>query len=320
MKRRRAMALVGGAVLTPGCAWAQTQARAYRVGGLTPVPRSAAHWVALFEELRGAGFVEGMNLAVAGFGVTPDQLEATAADLVRSNVDAILTGGTGPTRMAQRATATIPILTAVDDFVAQGFVASLARPAGNITGVSILGPELDGKRQEFLLTLVPNLRQIAALADPGSTSPQQIEALQAAAQVRGVSVSVHRAASQAEIAPAIEAARAAGVQAVNVLASQLFNVNRAEIMARIAQAALPAIYQWPEWVVEGGLAAYGPRFPTVYRQVARQLVRVLRGARPADIPVEQPTRVELALNRPAASRLGLTIPASLLVLADEVIE
>jgi len=301
-------------------AWAQQAGRTYRIGGITPVPRTAAHWVVLFDELKRDGFVEGINLTVTGFEIAPDRLDAAAAEMVARGIDVILSGGLAPTRAVQRATATVPILTAVDDFVAQGFVQSLARPGGNITGVSVLGPELNGKRQEILLELVPDAVRLGALVDPASSSQSEIDRLVADANARRVSLNVYRAGRLEEIGPAIETAGRERVQALNVLASQFFNVNRAEILGNIARVGLPAIYQWPEWVREGGLLAYGPRFTTVYRQVARQVTQVLRGASPSNLPVEQPTTFDLAFNGRAAKALGLVIPASLLARADEVIE
>ncbi len=263
MKRR---AVLGGLAAMPVAVRAQSPARIYRLGGITPLPRTASHWVALFDELKRQGFVEGTNLEIVGFNIPPDRLDAVAADIAAHGVDAIMSGGIVPTRAAKQATTTIPILTAVDDFVAQNFVASLARPDGNITGVSIFGPELDGKRQETLLERVPAARRIAALIDPASTPNSEIDKLEAAARSRGASFFGFRINRQEEIGPAIDAARAQGAEAINVLASQLFNVNHLEILDRLDRTGLPAIYQWPEWVTEGGLLAYGPRFTTVYRQ------------------------------------------------------
>ncbi len=299
---------------------AQGIARSVVVAGLTPIPRTAVHWVALFDELRKQGFAEGINLTVRGYSIAPDRLDAVAAEFVNAGVQAILSGGAGPTRAAQRATTAIPILTAVDDFIEQGFVTSLSHPGGNITGVSILGPALDGKRLELLIELAPQARKIALLVDPNSTPAGNLRSLEEWARQRDIAVATYRAGQQSEIAPAIEAARSAGAQAFNVLASQFFNVNRAEIIARIGRLAVPAIYQWPEWVPEGALVAYGPRFATVYRQIARQLATVLKGTKPADIPIEQPTNFELVVNAKLAKEIGLHVPAEMLFRADSVVE
>jgi putative ABC transport system substrate-binding protein len=178
----------------------------------------------------------------------------------------------------------------------------------------------DGKRLELLMDLVPAAGHIAALADPSATAPAQLQALQDAARKRGIELSIHLAAKPEAIVPAIDAAKASGAQALNVLAASLLNANQQVIIDRTATLKLPAIYQWPETAEAGGLAAYGPRFIEMYRQRARQLVKILRGAKPGDIPVEQPDKFELAINLKTAKALGLTVPQSLLARADEVIE
>ncbi len=203
---------------------------------------------------------------------------------------------------------------------AEQAVASLAHPGGNTTGISILATELDGKRQEILLEAVPLARRLALLVDPAVTAPHQLDALQDIAKARGITVSAHKAANSVEIMPAIDAAVAAGAQAFNVLASSLFNRYRPQIIERMAAIRIPAIYQWPEMAEEGGLIAYGPRFVGLYPQHALQTIKVLKGTKPADIPVEQPTKFELVINLQTATALGLTIPPALLGRADEVIE
>ena len=207
-----------------------------------------------------------------------------------------------------------------DDIVEDDIVASLARPGGNITGISILAPELDEKRLGILIELIPGCRQLAALVDPATTPPNHLQKLITTAQSFGVQLLVCRARSDREIGGAVEAALAGGAEGVMVLASALFHANRKAIIEQIYQARLPAMYQWPEYCAEGALIAYGPRFTLMYRQAARMLVKVMKGAKPADIPVEQPTKFELAINLKAAKELKLTISSSLLAAADEVIE
>jgi putative ABC transport system substrate-binding protein len=239
--------------------------------------------------------------------------------MVAAGVDAILvTAKLG--RPVQQATRTIPILAIGNDLVRQGFVGSLAHPGGNTTGISILGTELDGKRQQLLMGLVPGVKHIAVLADPAVTAPQHLQALHQMARARGRELSVHRAAKLEEIAPAVDAGKSSGAQALNVLASALFADNRRLIIERTAALRLPAMYQWPADAEAGGLVAYGARLTEIYRQRARQLVKILRGARPADIPVEQPTKFALVINQKTAKGLGLTVPPLLLAEADEVIE
>jgi len=229
-------------------------------------------------------------------------------------------GSTRAIAAAQAATRTIPMVGTADDMVASGLVPSLARPGGNLTGISIMATELDGKRQEILMELVPASRHMAALADPIATAQPQLEALQSATASRGVVLSIYQARGPEDIAAAIDAAHADGATALNMLASPMLNANRKTILDRSAALRLPAIYQWPETAEEGGLAAYGPRITALARDRARQVVKVLRGAKPADLPVEQPTRFELVINLKTAKALGLTIPPSILARADEVIE
>jgi putative ABC transport system substrate-binding protein len=205
--------------------------------------------------------------------------------------------------------------------VGSGLVASMAHPGGNTTGISLLATELDGKRQEMLTEIVPGARHIAALADSNTTAPRRLQALQDAARARGIELSVHRVAKAEEIGDVIDAIKAAGAQALNVLASPLLYAQRRLIIERTAALRLPAIYQWPETAEEGGLAGYGPRILQLYRDIySRQLVKLLKGAKPAEIPVEQPTKFELIINLKTAKALGVTVPQALLARADEVIE
>jgi putative ABC transport system substrate-binding protein len=322
MRRREFFVLLGGAaLLNASVGRTQEPGRVYRVGIMTPLPREDATSLAMFDELRRAGFVEGQNLQVYGrFSMREEEAPEVAAALVAAGVDAIVAGSLPRVRAAQKATQTIPILTMGDDLVLRGVVSSLAHPGGNTTGVSILATELDGKRLELLAELVPAARHIAALADPGVTAPEQLRALQDGVRTRGIELSVHLAAKPEEIVPAIDAAKALGAQALNVLAASVFNASQQAIIERTAALKLPAIYQWPENAEAGGLAAYGPRFTEMHRQRARQLVKIFRGAKPADVPVEQPTKFELVINLKTAKALGLTVPQSLLNRADEVIE
>jgi putative ABC transport system substrate-binding protein len=185
--------------------------------------------------------------------------------------------------------------------VASGLVRSLAQPGGNTTGVTILATELDGKRQDILIEAVPNLRRMAILADAHTTTPRHLQLLQDAARARGAECSIHGVANSEEVVPAIDAAKASGVAALNVLASPLLFANRRVIIERAARLRLPAVYQFPEMAEEGGLLAYGPRLIQMFRELGtRQLIKLFRGAKPADLPVEQPTHFELVINLQAA--------------------
>jgi putative tryptophan/tyrosine transport system substrate-binding protein len=324
MKRRDFITLLSGAtLLAPLAAGAQEPGRTYRLGNVHTSPRDAPHNVAFFDELRRLGFIEGENLTIdwRGFGMRIEQFEEFAAEQVKAPVDVILTGGDAAVRAVQRATAAIPILAMTDDMVGQGFVRSLAKPGGNMTGVSILATELDGKRQDILMETVPGLRRMAALADTNTTTPSKLQALQNAARARGVELSIHRVARPEEIVPAINAAKALDAAALNVLASSLLWNNRQVIFERAATLRMPAMYQWPEMAEAGGLVGYGPRIVQLYRDVmTRQLVKLLRGTKPADLPVQQPTRFELVINLRTAMAIGLEIPAGLVLRADELIE
>ena len=319
--RRKFIALVcGAAAMRLPAVRAQEAGRVYRLGILDGQGREDPKFVAMFEELRRAGFVEGQNLSVEGhFSARDDEAPAAAAAIVASGVDAIVvTARLG--RPMQQATRTIPILAVGNDLVRQGFVGSLAHPGGNTTGISILATELDGKRQELLMGLVPGARRIAALADPAVTAPERLQALEDMARARGVELTVQRAAKPEEIVPAIDAAKASGAQALDVLSSALLEENPRLYIERTAALKLPAISSWPESAEAGVLAAYGPRLTEIYRQLARQLVKILRGANPADIPVEQPTTFELVINLDTVKAMGLTIPQEMLDRADKVIE
>jgi putative ABC transport system substrate-binding protein len=324
MRRREVITLLSGAAAAwPLTARAQQPGRVYRLGILLQSPPDAQHQVALLAELQKHGFVAGQNLAVEwrGYGLRPEQFDELAREQVSAQVDVILCGGEAAARAAQQATTTIPIVLLVDDVIRAGLVRSLAQPGGNTTGVSILASDLDGKRQEILLEAVPGIRQVVALADPSSTTPSQLQALQDAASKRGVAVSVLQITRGDEIVPAIDIARASGVAALNVLASPLLFNNRHIVFERVAALRLPAIYQWPEMAEQGGLLGYGPRILDIFRDlISRQLVKVLRGTKPADIPVEQPTRFELVINLKAAQAIGHEIPAGLVLRADRVIE
>jgi putative tryptophan/tyrosine transport system substrate-binding protein len=233
----------------------------------------------------------------------------------------IVCAGEAAIRAAQRATKTIPILGDATDMVGAGLVRSLANTDGNTTGFSILASQLDGKRQEILLEVLPGVRRIAALADDQSTLQQELQTLQEAARGRGVQLLIYRVSTPEEIAGVIATAKNAGAEALNVLASAQFYVYRQTILNSVAEQRVPAIFSSPSESEEGGLIAYGPRLVQLYRDIkARQLIRLLRGAKPTDLPIEQPTRFELVINLKTAKTMGVTVPEALLARADKVIE
>ena len=325
MKRRELLRLVAGgsagALAQSRFGLAQTPSRVYRIGIMAGNRQDEVPWPAFFDELSRLGLIEGKNLQIDGhFSMRDETAADVAAGLTTHAVDAIVTGGYVRTRAAQTATRSIPILTVADDLVVMGLVNSLARPGGNTTGISILATELDGKRQELLLELIPSARSIGTLVDPNVTRPEQLKALVQQAQARGVECLIYTVGKPEEIIPSIEAAHAAAVQGLNVLAASLFNANQQIIIRQTAALQLPAIYQWPEIAEAGGLAAYGPNYNQLYRQHARQLAKLLQGTKPADMPIEQPATFELVINVKTAKALSLTIPIAVLARADEVIE
>jgi putative tryptophan/tyrosine transport system substrate-binding protein len=228
MRRRDFISLIGGAAATwPLTAHTQQASRTFRLGVLSLSPRNAPWITALFDALKSDGFIAGQNLTVddQGFSLRVDQLAEHASAIVEAKVDVIFCGGDPPVRTAQQATKEIPILAVAEDMLGSRFVASLAKPGGNTTGVSILSSELDGKRQEILMEAVPRARRYAALADVNSTSPQRLQTLQEATRAHGAEFSIHRVARAEEIVGAINAAKSSGAAALNVVGSALLYNN-----------------------------------------------------------------------------------------------
>ena len=324
MKRRTVLGIVAGAMAWPFAARADEwePGRVYRIGFLLPTPRKEPVVAALFDELRVHGLIEGQNLLVVGdgFGISFDQVPKAAAALVAASPDVINTGPEYAIRAVQKLTRTIPLVGMTEDMVGEGLVGSLARPGGNTTGVSLLSPELDGKRQEILIEAVPKLRKLAIFADANGTKPAHLKELEEAAQSRGVEPLVRRVAKRDEVMPAIKDVQGAGAQAINFLATPLFSVNAASFIAQVRESGVASMYQWPENAEDGAFAAYGPRYAEMYRLRARLDMQVLHGAKPADIPVQQPAKFELVFNLKTAKSIGIDLPNSLLLRADKVIE
>jgi putative tryptophan/tyrosine transport system substrate-binding protein len=274
--------------------------------------------------LHDLGYVEGQNLVLevryAEGG--DDRLRDLAADLVQLPVEVIVAGGSAAIRAAQHATRTIPIVMALSaDPVARGFVASLARPEGNITGVSWLGAELGGKQLEMLKEAVPQVSRVAVFGNPASPGygPGR-DNLTVAAQALGLHLQVVELRRADEVDHALVAMTHAGAEALLVLAEPLLiDGLRGRIAELAATSRLPAMYGWRMYVEAGGLMSYGPSLPDLRRRAVSYVDRILKGAKPADLPVEQPTKFELVINLKTAQALGLTIPPTLLFQADEVI-
>jgi putative tryptophan/tyrosine transport system substrate-binding protein len=321
MRRREFILALGGAAAWPLSARAQESGRVYRVALVLSVGRDEPAIVAFLDELRVQGFVEGRNLIVVpGFLARNEQVEAIVSATIKAAPDVITTGGDFFIRAFQKATQSIPLIVITEDLAAAGFVTSLARPGGNITGISLMSPELDGKRQDILIESVPGARRIAALADSNISTLQHLQALEQSARTHGRELLVVRAANAGDVVPAINAAIDRGVGALNVLGSPMLHLNRHVIINRAAALRLPAIYQWPETAEEGGLLGYGPGFVEMFRQRAEMVAKVLRGVKPGDLAVEQPTNFKLVVNLKTAKAINYEVPAGLVLRADEVIE
>jgi putative ABC transport system substrate-binding protein len=315
--------IAGSATAWPLAARAQEAGRVYRLGSLFYGPRTSPVYAAFFNGLRRYGFVEGQNLLPdpSGYGLRPEQLASHASEIVNQKVDVIVCAGDHAIRAAQQATQIIPILGSTEDMLGSGLVHSMARPEGNTTGTSILSTELNGKRQEILMELLPTVRHMAALADANASTPQHLQMLQGLTSARGVELSVYRVLEPEEIAGVIDKAKSAGAGALNVLASPFLFNRRQAIREQVATLSLPAMYMAPNIAEEGGLIAYGANIVRLWGEVmARQMAGLLSGAKVADVPVEQPTKFELAINLKTARALGLTIPEPFLLRADKVIE
>ncbi len=273
--------------------------------------------------LRELGYVEGKNIVIVSrdAGGKPDRQRALAVELVRLKVDVLVTTGSGTTRAAKEATATIPIVMAQDpDPIGNGFVASLARPGGNITGLSNLGPELSGKRLELLKEVVPKLTRVAVFGTstyPGNA--QILKETELAARALRVQLQYFDILDPKDFETAFRAASKGRAEAVLVLAGQVFTSQRTQLADLAVKNRLPAIYYATEFVEDGGLMTYGANRADLSRRAAPYVDKILKGAKPADLPVEQPTKFEFIINLKAAKQIGLTIPPNVLARADRVI-
>jgi putative ABC transport system substrate-binding protein len=327
MKRRVFITLLGGAAATwPLAARAQQPAMPV-IGYLsTRAPDESAHLLGAFRRgLAENGFVEGQNVTVEyrwALGEY-DRLPAQAAELVHRPVAVLAaTGGEPAALAAKAATATIPVVaTFAGDPVKQGLVASLSRPGGNVTGISNLATTLEAKRLGLLHDLVPQAATIGVLLNPASsTAANQLSDLQEAAHTIGLQLHVLRASTDGEIDAAFESVAQNRIPALAMAGDPFFNSRRDKLVALAARHAVPSMYSFRDYAVAGGLMSYGIDLPDVYRRIGVYVGRILKGAKPADMPVEQPTKFEFVINLKTAKALGLTIPAGLISFADEVIE
>lgn len=322
MNRRGFIGLAGGAMLARSYgARAQQPGRIYRVALVLPVGRDNPASLAFLDELQKEGFAEGRNLVILGGAATSnEQVSAMLPAILEGAPDLILTGGDPIARAFQKATQSIPILAMTEDLVGAGFAASMARPGGNVTGISLMSPELDGKRQDILIEAVPNATRIAALADSNVASLEHVASLERSARSQGKELVLVSASTASEIIPAMNQASSKGAGGLNVLSSPMLQFNRRGILDHAIRLRLPAIYQWPETALEGGLLGYGPSFIAVFRQRARMAIKVLRGTSPSDLPVEQPSLFQFVINLRTARAMNIGIPAALELRADRLVE
>jgi ABC-type uncharacterized transport system substrate-binding protein len=325
MRRREFIAVLGGAAAAwPLAAHAQQQAKLPTIGFLgTAAPSAWGPWTAAFvQRLHELGWIEGRTVAIQyrwAEGRT-QRFAEIAAEFVRLKVDVIVTGGNAAVA-ARQASSAVPIVFAlVDDPVGSGLVASLARPGGNVTGLSMQSTDLAGKRLALLREVVPNLRRLAIIANVDyPAAVQEMDEIQTAAGKLGLDVATFELRRAEDIAPAFEALKSRA-QALYVIGDALVMTHRVRINTLAFAARLPTIYNIREYVEVGGLMSYGPSFPDLFRRAADYVDKILRGAKPGDLPVEQPTKFDLIINLTTAKALGLEVPMQLQQLADEVIE
>jgi putative tryptophan/tyrosine transport system substrate-binding protein len=323
MRRRQFITLIGGAAAAgwPLAVGAQQRSKRLTIGYLGPAV--VAPWTTAFaDRLRELGWIEGRTIAIEyrySEG-RPERVAEIATEFVRQEVDVIVTyGGAGP--ILKQATATIPIVFAVaNDPVGIGLVASLSRPGGNVTGISVQQAEIAGKRLELLHDAVPRLRRLAIMFDGGySAAVLESSEAQGAARTLGLEVTAHEIRRAEDIAPTFEALNGRA-DALYVITDALTATNRIRINTLALAARLPTSHGLREFVEAGGLMSYGPNLPDLYRRAAEFVDKILRGTKPGDIPVEQPTKFDLVINLKTAKALGLAIPQTILVAADDVIE
>jgi putative ABC transport system substrate-binding protein len=313
-------------LVTVSAAEAQQPAKIPRIGVLfvSSLSSNLARTEAFRQGLRELGYVEGKNIVIEWRSAEgkPDRLAGLAAELVRLNLDVVVTAGPAATRPAKEATVTIPIIMAQDtDPVGNRFVASLARPGGNITGLSTLSPELSGKQLELLKEIVSKLSRLAVFG--ASTRPgnaQALKEIELAAGAFGVQLQYLDVLAKKDIETAFGAAGKARADAVLMLGNPVATSQRKQITELAVKNRLPAIYDRPEFVEDGGLMTYSVSQNDLYRRAATYVDKILKGAKPAHLPVEQPTKFEFVINLKAAKQIGLTIPPNVLARADKVIK
>jgi putative ABC transport system substrate-binding protein len=324
----RAVLVLGVAVavlLAPGLSHGQPAGKAWRIGVLVgrPVPEEDPVHQAFRRRLRELGYVEGQNVAIdwRQAGGRLDRLPGLAAELVRLKADVIVADVTSAIRAAMQATSTVPIVMGIAaDPVGSGLVPSLARPGGNVTGVSVMLTDVSAKRLQLLKDALPRTSRVAVLWHPGTPwHTPMLKEVQAARTV-GVHILPLAVDGPGDLDGAFAVMAREHVDALFVADSPIFTAGRARLLELAAKHRLPTSFGNPEWVAAGGLMAYGPSYPEMFGRAAVYVDKILKGGRPGDLPVEQPTRLELLINLKTAKALGLTISPSVLARADQVVE
>jgi putative ABC transport system substrate-binding protein len=326
MKRRTFLALVPASLLAaPLGAETQQAGRVYQVGlvSIGTDPARTMVWEPFLDAMRTLNYVEGQNLVVrrAFASGRSERLPGFVSDLVRAKVDVIVTTGTRETLAARQATSSIPIvMTLVPDPVAQGFIASLSRPGGNVTGLTNLVPGLSQKYVQLLRDVLPSAARFAVVANPPNPLPEHRRELDAAARTLGISLSVIPVQGLGDFETALTEAKKNGATGIIATADPVTFLHRRALVQLALKHRLPGMYWAKEYVEEGGLMTYSSSASDLRRRAATYVDKILKGAKPADLPVEQPSKFELVINLKTAKALGLTIPPSLLARADQVIE
>lgn len=325
MRRRELIIAIVGVASLPIVARAQPAKKLPTIGFLgAATPAVAGEWVAAFtKRLEALGWIDGRTVIIEyrWANSRPERYSAIAAEFVAANVDVIVTWASAPVLAAKQATSLVPVVFAAQmDPVGAGVVASLAHPGGNVTGLSIQQTDTAAKRLQLLRDVVPDLRSLATMADVDAAGALlEIHEVQATARKLGLTIIPLDIRRAEDIAPAIEGLKGRA-DALYVATDPLVLTNRVRINALAQDGHLPTIYGYREYVDAGGLLSYGPNFSDLFRRAADYVDKILRGTKPADLPVEQPTKFDLVINLQTAKKLGLTIPPMLLGRADDVIE
>ena len=325
MRRREFITFLGGTVAWPLDALAQQTSKVWRIGMLDTTSATLNPNVDAFRrELRQLGYVEGQNLIIeyrSGEGRI-ERFPELAAELVRLKVDVVVTRGTPAALAAKNATATIPIvMAAIGEAVGTGMVVSLAQPGGNVTGLNAFVTELTAKRVEIMREIVPKISRMAMIDNMGNASvPQQWDEIKRATLAFGIQAQLYDVRKPEDIGPAFDAATAQRIDALAVGNDSVFIASRLRVVELAAKHRLPAIYATREFVDAGGLLSYGAHYPDLYRRAASYVDKIFKGAKPGELPVEQPTKLELVINIKTAKALGPDVPFHLQQRADEMIE